>query len=323
MKIVYMGTPEFAVTPLEKLVEYCGRVPDSEVGLVLTQPDRAVGRGKKEAMPPVKECALKYGIPVLQPLRLRNDRDAVEAVRAYAPDVIVVAAFGQILPPEVLEIPKAGCVNIHASLLPRWRGASPIQHAILAGDKLAGVTLMKMAEGLDTGDMLVKSSVEIGNMDYPELSEKLSRLGAELLTGNLEAIVSGTVKGEPQDGSLATYAGMIGKEQGRLDPSKATACEAERMLRAFTPWPGISLSRGDAQLKIKAAEVIDAEQAGSWPEDTVPGTVLAASDKGIDILFREGVLRVLELQAPGKKSMDAGSFLRGNRIEPGEVLGRN
>jgi len=317
MKLVYMGTPEFAVKPLEKLIEY-GRVTGkASVGLVVTQPDRAAGRGKKEIMSPVKECALAHGIEVLQPSRIRYDEETKAAIRAYSPDMIIVAAFGQILPKDVLDIPSVCCVNIHASLLPRWRGASPIQHAILAGDRLTGVTIMKMAEGLDTGDMFAKREVAIGSMDYPELSEELSNAGAELLVENLEGIASGAVKGIPQGEDGASYAGMIGKEQGILDPRETTAEEAERMVRAFRPWPGVTVMRGDTPLKIKAASAFDA------PEDAAntPGTVLYASDSGIGIAMKEGILRIEEIQAPGKKSMDAGSFLRGNRIVPGETLG--
>ena len=319
MKLVYMGTPEFAVKPLEKLIEFGRETGKVSVGLVVTQPDRAAGRGNKEIMSPVKECALANGIKVLQPVRIRSDEETKAAIRECAPDMIVVAAFGQILPKDVLDIPAVCCVNIHASLLPRWRGASPIQHAILAGDRVTGVTIMRMAEGLDTGDMFAKREVEIGSMDYPELSDELSRIGAELLTESIEGIASGEIKGVPQDDALSTYAGMIGKEQGFLRPSETTACEAERMVRAFRPWPGVSVARGDMPLKIKVACV-----AGDCADAScAPGTVVGASDKGIDLAMREGVLRITELQAPGKKSMDAGSFLRGNHIEPGEILGNN
>ena len=326
MKIVYMGTPEFAAAPLEKLIEYGNNTGKLSVGLVVTQPDRAAGRGKKETMSPVKEIALRHGIPVLQPLRIRNDEETIERIREYGPDFIVVAAFGQILPKEVLDIPVYCCINIHASLLPRWRGASPIQHAILAGDRTTGVTIMQMAEGLDTGDMLAKREIVIGDMDYPALSEALSEAGAELLTASLDGIASGEIKGVAQDDSLATYAGMIGKEQGILRPSEMTAVEAERMVRAFRPWPGVSISRGDAVLKIKAASAVpEIERGSGYPPESgrKPGCVLGASGRGIDIAMKEGILRIEEIQAPGKKSMDAGSFLRGNRLEPGEILGMN
>lgn len=309
MKTVYMGTPDFAVKPLRALAE-----AGYEIGMVFTQPDREKNRGKKVIPSPVKEAALELNLKVMQPARLRGDEEALRELKDYAPDIIVVAAYGQILPKEILELPKYGCINIHGSLLPEFRGASPVQHAILSGKEKTGVTIMQMAEGLDTGDMLTKAEVIIGKKTTAELMDELSEVGAELLVKTLPLIERGEVTPEKQDDSLSSYAGMIRKEDGKLDFSGETAEEAERKVRAFNPWPGTYFNYGDVQLKVWSAEVLEPEKGNT------PGKILKADDGGIDIGFCRGVLRITEIQAPGKKKMAVDAFLRGNSIENGRIL---
>ena len=309
MKTVYMGTPDFAVKPLKALAE-----AGYDIGMVFTQPDREKNRGKKVIPSPVKEAASELGLKVVQPARLRGDEEALNALREYAPDIIVVAAYGQILPKEVLELPKFGCINIHGSLLPEFRGASPVQRAILSGKEKTGVTIMQMAEGLDTGDMLTKAEVPIEKKTTAELMDELSGVGAKLLTETLPLIEKGEITPEKQDDSLSSYAGMIRKEDGRLDFSGETAEEAERKVRAFNPWPGTYFNYGDVQLKVWAAEVTDPRL------EAAPGTITAAGPGGIDIAFKRGILKITEIQAPGKKKMPVDAFLRGNAIEIGRIL---
>ena len=314
MKVVYMGTPEFAVPALEALIES----KEQEVVLVVTQPDRVKGRGKKLLPPPVKEVALREGIEALQPEVVKGNLEFLNRLTAINPDVIVVAAYGRILPKEILELPKYGCINIHASLLPKYRGAAPMQHAILSGEKEAGVTIMKMAEGLDTGDMLLKGSVEIDGMYYPELSEKLSKLGGELILKALDELEKGTLMGEAQDDNLSTYAGMIKKEDGKIDFASLTGEEIERMIRAYEPWPGAYTHLPDGTiLKFKAGHL----QWGTVPpENLQPGTVLDVKNDGIYIKAKDSIFVLTELQPQGKNRMDVGSYLRGNKIEIGSVL---
>ena len=260
MKTVYMGTPDFAVKPLKALAE-----AGYDIGMVFTQPDREKNRGKKVIPSPVKEAASELGLKVVQPARLKGDEESLSALREYAPDIIIVAAYGQILPKEVLELPKFGCINIHGSLLPEFRGASPVQHAILSGKEKTGVTIMQMAEGLDTGDMLTKAEVSIEKKTTAELMDELSEVGAKLLTETLPLIEKGEITPEKQDDSLSSYAGMIRKEDGRLDFSGETAEEAERKVRAFNPWPGTYFNYGDVQLKVWAAEVTDPQLEAAPP----------------------------------------------------------
>ena len=309
MKTVYMGTPDFAVKPLKALAE-----AGYDIGMVFTQPDREKNRGKKVIPSPVKEAASELGLKVVQPVRLKGDEEALSALREYAPDIIIVAAYGQILPKEVLELPKFGCINIHGSLLPEFRGASPVQHAILSGKEKTGVTIMQMAEGLDTGDMLTKAEVSIEKKTTAELMDELSEVGAKLLTETLPLIEKGEIMPEKQDDSLSSYAGMIRKEDGRLDFSSETAEEAERKVRAFNPWPGTYFDYGDVQLKVWAAEVTDSQLKAA------AGTITAAGPGGIEIAFRDGILKITEIQAPGKKKMPVDAFLRGNAIEIGRIL---
>lgn len=330
MKIIYMGTPEFAVPALGSLID-----SRHEIVLVVTQPDRAKGRGKKMLPPPVKERAEEAGLRVVQPDKIKGNEEFLDCVRELEPDAIVVAAYGKILPKELLEIPKYGCINIHASLLPRWRGAAPIQHAILAGDEEAGVTIMQMAEGLDTGDMLLKGSVpmetEHGLMYYPTLSDRLSKLGGELIIEALELIEEGRIVPEKQDDSLSTYAGLIKKEDGHIDFSEKTPEEVDRMIRAYEPWPGAYAYLNGEQLKLKAGTCIsladyaeltkdEGDNSSVNPADIIPGTVVKADNSGIYIKAKDGFFCLRELQIPGKNWMDTASYLRGHKLEIGTIL---
>ena len=308
MKIAFMGTPEFAVTVLAGLLS-----SEHEVGLVVTQPDKAKNRGKKIQYTPVKELALEHGITVLQPERVRGNEEFRMQLAEYAPDIIVVVAYGQIIPKEILELPKYGCVNVHASLLPRLRGAAPIQRAILEGDEETGVTIMQMAEGLDTGDMLTRESVKIGNMNYSELHDKLAEIGSGLLLRTLPLIESGEVKPEVQDDSKSSYAKMIFKQEGKIDFSKEPA-EIERLIRGFDPWPGAFCDYEGLVLKLWKAEPLAGDtQAAS-------GTILEASPAGIKIACGKGSLLVTEIQVPGKKRVAVSEYLKGNKIETGIIL---
>lgn len=309
MKIVFMGTPDFAAASLQALVE-----AGHQVGLVVTQPDRAKNRGKKIQFSPVKELAIAHDIPVLQPEKIKDSPQTMEVIKAYRPDIIIVAAYGQIIQKELLELPPLGCVNVHASLLPRLRGASPIQRAILDGEKETGVTIMQMDEGLDTGDMLAKVITSVGKMNYEELHDKLALLGADLLAEVLPLIGARRLVPQEQNDDEATYAGLITKQDGRIDFSKS-AEQIERQIRAFDPWPGAFCSYGDQTLKIWQAQVLD----GGAGE--TPGKILAVSDEGIDIACGDGILRARQIQLPGKKRVAVKDFLRGNRIEKDCILG--
>ena len=242
MKIVFMGTPEFAVPSLEKLIE-CG----CEIPMVVTQPDRRGNRGKV-TFSPVKECALQHGLPVAQPQQIRKDEEFMQELEALEPDFIVVAAFGQLLPERVLNAPKYDCINVHGSLLPKLRGAAPMQYSILQGDKTTGVTIMKMAKGLDTGDMISKAEMNIEGMTIHELADKLSVLGAELLVKTIPEIVNGTAVYTPQNEEEHTYASMIRKEDGLTDFS-GDAVSEERKIRAYDPWPALYSFLGGKQIK--------------------------------------------------------------------------
>ncbi len=308
LKIVYMGTPEFAVMPLEAMAK-----GGWNVVLAVTQPDKARDRGRKVQPTPVKEAALKYGIEVVQPEKIKNNEEFFGILRQKAPDLIVVAAYGKILPKELLDIPRLGCVNIHASLLPRFRGAAPIQRSIIEGDSRTGVTLMYMEEGLDTGDMIAQVSTEIGKKDADELRDELSRMGADLLVEYLPKIASGQIEPQKQDDSLACYAPMLTKEEGRADFT-GSASYLERLVRGMGSWPGVTAQYGDISMKIKSARVIEENSSEA------PGTVLGADDAGIRVACGEGILLITRLQMPGKRVMSAADYLKGNRIDKGTVL---
>ncbi len=297
-----MGTPEFAVASLAACFEL------GDVVAVVTQPDKPKGRGNTVTPPPVKELALSRGVPVLQPTKLRTP-PLSETLRQYAPDVCVVTAYGRILPKDLLELPAKGCVNVHASLLPRFRGAAPIQWAIAHGDTETGVSLMVMDEGLDTGPVLAMKRMPIApDETSATLYPKLAALGGEVLREFLPAYLSGELKPVPQPSEGMVLAPIIEKEQGRLDFTKP-AVELERRLRAFTPWPGAFTTLGGKLLKVHRAEA----SGGSG----TPGTVLASGPDGIEVACGEGSLVLLELQPEGKRVMRAADFLLGNKLAPG------
>ena len=308
MKAVFMGTPEFASVILKALCE-----SDHEVELVVTQPDRARDRGKKIQITPVKETALSYGVPVIQPEKIKTDERTIEILEKTDPDIIVVAAYGQILPQRVLDIPRFGCVNVHASLLPELRGASPIQRAIAQGDKKSGVTIMKMATGLDTGDIITQEETDISGLTGGQLHDILADMGAGLLVKTLSLIEEGRAVYRPQDENKATYAGLISKKDGKIDFTRPPE-EVERMIRAYDPWPGSFCFMGDETIKIWKAHVIDR------PAQRPSGEILAVSEKGIEISCGGKVLAADEIQAPGKKRLRADEYIRGRSVKPGDIL---
>ena len=308
MRLIYMGTPDFAVPPLEMLAE-----AGHEIAYVVTQPDAVRDRGKKVKFSPVKEKALELGIPVLQPAKIRKNEAFAQVLRVVQPDAAIVSAYGKILPKHILDIPKYGCLNIHGSLLPRFRGAAPIQAAIIAGDEETGITIMHMDEGLDTGDMLAKAATSVDGKNCEQLHDELALMGGRLIVETLKDIEGALSKAEKQDDALSTYAPMISKADGHIDFSMAPE-EIERRMRAFDPWPGTFAEMDGKVFKLWRAEALD-EAAGA-PD----GTVLAAGKEGLDIAAGGRVMRVTQLQAPGKKRMETGDFLRGNFIEIGTIL---
>lgn len=307
MKIVFMGTPEFAVPSLEKLIE-----EGYEIQLVVTQPDRKGNRGKV-TFSPVKECAIQHNIPVEQPYRIREDEEFMAKLESLQPDFIVVAAFGQILPERVLNIPKYDCVNVHGSLLPKLRGAAPMQYSILQGDPISGVTIMKMAKGLDTGDMISQAEMNIEGMTIHEFAEKLAVLGADLLVKTLPEIANGNVTYTPQKEEESSYASMIRKTDGLTDFS-GTATEEERKIRAYDPWPALYSYLNGKQMKFFRAEVL--EDSGEHE----PGVVSAVDKNSFTVDCKRGRLKILEVQLQGKKRMSAGDFLRGTGVSVGDRL---
>ncbi|MCR5594372.1 MAG: methionyl-tRNA formyltransferase [Lachnospiraceae bacterium] len=309
MKIIYMGTPDFAVGPLEAIIK-----AGHEVTAVVTQPDKPKGRSGKLVFSPVKEVAVKYDIPVLQPVRLRNP-ESVGELKSYPADVIVVAAFGQILPKEVLEYPEFGCINIHASLLPHLRGASPIQHAILQGDKESGVTIMQMDEGLDTGDILMQESIPIEDDDTGgSLFDKLAILGSELIIKALPLIEQGKITGVPQDDQKADHVGMLKKSMGQMDFTDS-AVTLDRQVRGMDPWPGAFTFLNGKQLKIWKVKAL------SCDDITKPGTIIKTDKNALYVSTGDGILRIDELQSEGKKRMTSHDFLLGQSVVAGSVMG--
>ena len=309
MRVIFMGTPNFSVGTLEALVQ-----AGHEVVLAVTQPDKPKGRGGKMQYTPVKEKALEYGIPVFQPAKVREPA-CVEELAGYRADVIVVIAFGQILPRSILELTPYGCINVHASLLPKYRGAAPIQWALIDGETVTGVTTMQMDEGLDTGDMLLEAEVPIGADETGgSLHDKLAAAGAKLCVETLKALEEGTVTPRKQGESPTKYARMLDKELGRIDWSR-DAASIERLIRGLNPWPSAYTLWEGKTMKIWAAEVLDGDSA-------LPcGAVADVTKTGFSVQTGSGLLRILELQIPGKKRMSADAFLRGYRMEPGTRLG--
>lgn len=316
MKIVYMGTPDFAVPPLAALVKN-----GYEVTAVVTQPDKPKGRGKTLLPTPVKEEALKHGIPVYQPQKVR-DPEFMEILKELNPDIIVVAAFGQIIPRDILELPEFGCINIHASLLPKYRGAAPIQQAVIDGEKESGVTIMQMGTGLDTGDMISQAVVPLDEKETGgSLFDKLADLGADLLVKTLPSIFDRTAVREKQpEESPTPYASMITKQMGLMDFSKS-AQELERLVRGMNPWPSAYTFLNGKTFKIWEASVVSVLNGDGKPA-AEPGTVIAADTgkDGIHVACGKDILVLTEVQLEGKKRMDAASFLRGYQVQPGTVL---
>lgn len=311
MRVIFMGTPDFSVGTLEALI-----AAGHEVCLAVTQPDKPKGRGGKMQYTPVKEKALFYNIPVYQPKRVR-DPECVEELRKYNADVMVVVAFGQILPKEILEMTPYGCINVHASLLPKYRGAAPIQWAIIEGEEVTGVTTMQMDEGLDTGDMILKTEVPVAADETGEsLHDKLAAAGAALCVETLKALEDGTAVREKQGESPTAYAKMLTKELGDIDWAEP-AVKIERIVRGLNSWPSAYTHWNGKVMKIWRAAAEASEAA-----DVQPGTVVSVEKESFAVQTGDGVLRVLEVQMPGKKRMDAGAFMRGNTMEPGELLTR-
>lgn len=309
MKVIFMGTPDFSVGTLEALVK-----AGHEVVLAVTQPDKPKGRGKEMQFTPVKECALKYNIPVYQPRRVREP-ECIEELRKYEADIMVVVAFGQILPKEILEMTPYGCVNVHASLLPKYRGAAPIQWAIIDGEAVTGVTTMQMNEGLDTGDMLLKTEVVIEEKETGgSLHDKLAEAGASLCIATLKALEEETVTPIPQGETTTSYAKMLDKQLGNIDWNQS-AVAIERLIRGLTPWPSAYTDWNGKVMKIWDAKVSEGT------EGVVPGTIVKVEKDAFYVQTGEGFLQVCELQIPGKKRMDAGAFLRGYQVKEGEILG--
>jgi methionyl-tRNA formyltransferase len=312
LRIVFMGTPGFAVPSLEALAG-----AGHDITLVVTQPDRPSGRGRKLSPPPVKLKAAELGIDVYQPERVKRP-EAVERLAAERPDVIVVAAFGQILPKSVLDIPPKGCLNVHASILPRYRGAAPINWAIIRGENMTGVTIMQMDVGMDTGGMLMLEEEHIRPDDTAgTLTERLAGLGAKMVVEALERLDKRGLQPVSQDESKATYAPMLKKEIGRINWG-LTAAEIERLVRGLDPWPGAYTTYDGEQLRIWRAS------AGDTGDNTgEPGEVLKAGREGISVATGGGVLLIIELQGPGGRRMPARDYLAGHRIAVGERLGYN
>jgi len=308
LRVIFMGTPDFAVGTLEAIL-----AAGHDVLLAVTQPDKPKGRGKAVQMSPVKECALKHGIEVYQPLKIREE-DSIAYVKKYAPEIIIVAAFGQILPKEILELPKYGCVNVHASLLPKYRGAAPIQWAVINGDRVAGVTTMRMDTGLDTGDMIEKSEV-ILEIDETggSLFDRLAVEGAKLCVHTMQEIENGTAVYTKQEESEATHVGIIQKQMGNIDWKKS-AVSIERLIRGLNPWPSAFTKLDGKTLKIWRAGT----EAGGSGKDA--GKVVFVDKKELKVQTGNGVLSLLEVQLEGRKRMDIESFLRGVEIEVGTML---
>ncbi len=308
MRVIFMGTPAFAVGTLRALQE-----AGHQVVLTVTQPDKPKGRSKKLVPSPVKEEALIHGIPVFQPEKIR-DPQAISTLRDYPADVIVVVAFGQILPEEVLQMTPYGCINVHASLLPRWRGAAPIQWSIMQGDAATGVTTMQMDAGLDTGDLLLQREVPIAPKETGgSLTEKLCDAGAKLLLQTLDALQAGEITPKPQGDSPTPYAGRITKETARID-WEADAGQIERLIRAMDPQPGASTRYQGQTMKLFDADVVEGE------DDAAPGTIVKVTKEAFFVQTGSGMLQVNELQMPGKKRMACAAFLRGNSVKEGTIL---
>lgn len=310
MKIVFMGTPDFAAGILEDIIK-----AGHEIALVVTKEDKPRGRGKEVTFTPVKEVALKHNLPVFQPHRIK-DAEAIETLKKYEADVFVVVAYGQILSREILDMPKKICVNIHASLLPKYRGAAPIQWAVIDGEQYTGVTTMRMEDGIDTGDIIETITYELKSDETGgSLFDKLMELGGKLIVSTLEKIENGTATFTKQDDSKSTYAKMLNKKLGDIDFSM-DAVSIERLIRGLNPWPSAYTSLNGKNLKIWKAVTREDEYEGQ------PGEIVYVSEDEMYIKTGKGVLSIIELQLEGKKRMYIQDFLHGNKIEKGIVLGK-
>lgn len=308
MRVIFMGTPDFAVGTLEAIIK-----AGHEVALVVTQPDKPKGRGKAMQAPPVKECALSYNLEVYQPKRVREP-ECIAYLAKYEPEMIIVAAFGQILPKEILDMPKFGCVNVHASLLPKYRGAAPIQWAVINGDEISGVTTMRMDVGLDTGDMIEKAEVVLCEEETGgSLFDRLAQVGAELCVHTMQSIEEGKATYTPQKEEDATHVGMISKQMGDIN-WEDSAVVIERLIRGLNPWPSAYTKLNGKTLKIWKATV---EEGG---DASLAGTVCTVNKKELKIQTGNGILSLKEVQLEGKKRMDIEAFLRGYEITEGTKL---
>lgn len=309
MRIIFMGTPDFSVPCLQALID-----SDNEVVGVFTQPDKPKGRGYGLTPPPVKVCAIENNIPVFQPQSMR-DGTALEIINSLNADLIIVVAFGKILPKEILESVKYGCINIHASLLPKLRGAAPIQWSIINGEKETGVTSMQMDVGLDTGDMILKKSIEItDNMNAGELHDKLSVLGAEILIETIDELKKDNLKPEKQDDSLSNYASMLSKDLCPIDFNKS-AQDVHNQIRGLSPWPVATTVIAGKKFKIHSSQLLTENFDGK------PGEIVDTSNRLVCMCGDGKVIEILEIQAEGKRKTDTASFLRGHRIDKGIILG--
>lgn len=309
MKIVFMGTPDIAAGCLQKLID-----EKSEIIGVVTQPDKPQNRGKKLGMPPVKELALKYDLPVYQPVKAR-DEEFVKILQELNPDIIVVVAFGQILPKSILDIPKLGCINVHVSLLPKYRGAAPINWVIINGEEKTGVTTMYMDEGLDTGDMILTEEFDLDDeITAGELHDKMTVIGAETLVKTLELIKEGKAPRTPQNHEEFTYAPIMKKTLGHIDWNKSGR-EVHNLARGVNPWPGAYTIYNDVTMKIWKTKVLDETS------EKTPGTILKVNKDGIRVSTKDNVVLVEEIQMPGKKRVQVSEYIKGNSIENNVVLG--
>ncbi len=307
MRIVFMGTPDFAAEALKKICE-----AGHEVAAVISQPDKPKGRGKKIQYTPVKKVAVEAGLPVFQPQKIKDPVFLTE-LKALNPECIVVAAYGQILPEEILKIPVYGCVNIHASLLPKYRGAAPIHWAVINGEEKTGITIMEMDKGLDTGDMLLKEEVEVGSKTTGELHDILAEKGGKMIVEALKQIESGTIKQEKQNNNEATYASMLDKTIGKINWKKESV-EIERLIRGLNPWPMAYMIYKGMRVKVLESNVSKEES------DQPNGTILSATSKGIKVSTGKGVILLTRIQFPNKKAVTVDEYLRGNKIETGYNL---